>query len=255
MNFYNMGACDLEKEAIICIGSEILDPDPVFEDKIVGWVLVKDGSKVEILVSEEFAKNTDHPLFIITNGVDEYLIEEAIQSSENNAKTSLKGTDSYHGLRIYEEQINYRYEGSGDSEYNVAWIMELWSEISGYNGTSSMSCTRKHIKDIDKDEIGDLLSHDFDFYHYIGGYKNYSFYSGDRYLLSGVTYEHDWYASLKTKLVPTGFGFDAIIKFRASGSSEYYQPFCFDVGYGGAYSWYSFDQTVYSKGLASFESF
>ena len=254
MNFYNMGACDLDKEVIICIGSEILDPDPVFEDKIIGYVLAKDGSKVAILVSEEFAKNTDHPLFIITNGVDDVLIEEVNQNLEYNTNASLKGTSSNFELRIYEEQIDYRYEKSGDSEYNVAWVMEIWSDISGYNGVA-MNCTREHIKDIDKNEIGDLLSHDFSFYHEVGGYKNYYFYDGDRYLLSGVTYEHDWYASLKTKLVPTDFGFDAIIKFRASGSSEYYQPFCFDVGYGGEYSWYIFDQTINSKGLASFESF
>lgn len=257
MNFYNMGACDLDKEVIICIGSEILDLDPIYEDNIVGWVLAKDGSMVEILVSEDFAKNTDHPLFIITNGVDDDLIEEAIQNPENNTNASLKGANSIikYELKLDEEKINYRYENSGDSEYNVSWLIEYYSSTNGYTGTTPMPDTWKHIKDIKKRQIGDLLDYEFKFYYfdYAYGTENQWLYS-DRILFVGTTYEHDWYASLKTKNIPTGFGFDAIIKFRASSSSEYYQPFCFDIGPGGTYGWYGFDQTVYSKGLAKFES-
>lgn len=76
-----------------------------------------------------------------------------------------------------------------------------------------------------------------------------------RILYGGRTNQLQGYLGANMKIRnAVGFGFSSIIKFRASGSSEYYQPFCFDVGYGGTYGWYGFDQTVYSKGLASFET-
>jgi hypothetical protein len=252
MNFYNMGACDLDKEVIICIGSEIIDPDPVFEDKIAGYVLAKDGSKVAILVSEEFAKSTDHPLFIITNGVDE---KESNQKPENILIASLKSTSTYnmYELKLDEEQINYRYERSGDSEYNVSWFIIYYGESGGF--VPFMPHTWEHIKDIKKTQIGDPLDYEIKFYYwdFVAGTVNQWMYD-DRILFVGVTYEHDWYASLKTINIPSGHDFDVIIEFRATGSNEYYQPFCFDIGPGGSYGWLNFDQTVYSKGYAKFES-
>jgi len=256
INFYNMGACDLNKVVIICIGSEILDSNPAFEDNIVGWALAEDGSMVEILVSEDFAESTDHPLFIVANGVDENIIEGANQNLENSSKTSLKGATSTikYELKLDEEKITERYENSGDSEYNVSWIIEYYGS-NGYTGSSGMlDNTSKHIKDIKKTQIGDLLDYETKFSWYVPGVANtYQFLSTDRILFTGVTYEHDWYASLKTKSIDTGFHI-ASIKFRSTSSSHYYQPFSFDIGSGGSYGWYGFDQTVYSKGLAKFES-
>lgn len=258
VRFFNFDRCDPNKNPIVCIGTEIPNSDPIYDDNIVGWIIGEDGINQEILVTEEFAENTEHPLFIVVNGV---------YDEPDNNKSSIRGEKKSaafkYGLKIYGQKITERYETWADSEYNVSWKIVPEGDTDGFSNPW-MGYTFAHIKDIKKDQIingGDDLTYEFKFYYFdnmVGYIYEFGEYWDTNHLLIGLTYEHDWYASLKTTSIEYETGKSLTIKYRASNSSDYYQKFSFIVGPyndGNVYSWTSFDQRVLSKGYVDIKSY
>jgi len=248
VRFYNYDKCDPSKNPIVCIGTEIPNSDPIYDDNIVGWIIGEDGINKEILISEEFADNTEHPLFIVVNGV--YDKSDYNISSNQSEKKSIS---TNYQVEIYGEKITEEYEGRwSDSEYNVSWLVDYWE----YDGIASTYYVYEHIADIKSREIGDDLTYDFQFYEYNPVNGNvYSWFGTSRRLILGVTYEHDWYASKKQVYIYDEEWQDYwTVDFRASGSDEYYQTFRIDIGMGGSESWSSYDEQISGTGYVKIRS-
>jgi hypothetical protein len=240
---YNKKTCDPNLDIIVCIGTEILaENEDLYEDKIAGWVVTRDSELLPVIISEEYANETKNPLFIVVNGVDDETENDLDITSD---LANHKSTNSYsYDLDITSEKLEHRYENSGDSEYNVSWLIDRAPFFD-----NSMGYTFAHIKDIKKTQINKNLSYTFDFYYY-DPYDGYYYVFGDEPLiLAGVTYEHDWFASMKS--IPMSYPYDNIhtvtIGYRASHSNDYYQKFIYELGTTNGYSWGSFDERCTDK--------
>ncbi|MFN3940031.1 MAG: hypothetical protein ACK4IY_05555, partial [Chitinophagales bacterium] len=124
-NFYT---ANLDLNPIFCVGTELnsaLNLDTL-NDYIPGWYYTEDGIYSEILLNEILALAEERMVNIYNceNPADSLDIPNDIDRihlsayKESQASTSLPYTHSY--------QINYRYESSGDSEYNMR-ILTVWS--------------------------------------------------------------------------------------------------------------------------------
>lgn len=173
-----------------------------YEDYIVAWYSDGNGNFQEILINEETAMSTTHPIFIIDNA--ESFTETNKYSSNLKGQASTTGT-----IRqvIDQYKINYRYDKSRRSEYSYEIVYR-------YNGGGySYGGYRTEIREIHKRDIGKMFYNDFDIWQ-IQHIEN----------LSGinlVTFEYDWWASKKSVYSPGSI----IVQCRMKYNNEYYQSF------------------------------
>lgn len=164
---------------------------PEFEDCYYFWVIQKDGSFEEIILSEEQAGLLLNPIFVVDNGLKDAenlnkgkrLISDG-NSDRSQLKTNVKWVTN-------EFKINYRYEGSGDSEFTMLAV-----RLSGSSDYETLRKSNNNLTDwleiasVDKDDIGTTLSSGYDHIAYFSEYGTY-----DKVFLQ--TYERDWIASKK----------------------------------------------------------
>ncbi len=212
----NAKNADATKRPLIALGTSVddeLSGMDQFTDYIVAWYANGDGSFEEILINEETAMNTTHPIYILDNAQF-----ASAQPSKSNSKLEtfeqgeLKGANSSTMQVIDRYKIAHRYDGSKRSEYS--YKLEYWMD-----GNPSAGGNRTLIKDIHKNDINDYFYNDVDIWQ-----LNHVTVTG----LSMATFEYDWYASNKCVTTP-GDGANAEIDCRMKYSHEYYQRVYFDV--------------------------
>lgn len=191
IHIVNLETADMNKQPLICPGFEVnseLEGLEDFEDYIVAWFYDENNNLNEILINEEMAMSTSHPVFVIDNAEEaEIYREQFTYNSSAPLKSTMSGTE-YHS---YEFKINERYEGSGDSEFCItaAQIDENGDVklILRDNGYTSW----KQISSVSKRNIGRLFSewNQFCSDDVLPFESNFIFWN---------TYERDWYSSDKS---------------------------------------------------------
>ncbi len=214
----NWETADFEKQPLICPGVEVnseLAGMEDYEDYIVAWYYDEMGNLMEILINEEDAMNTTHPVFIFDNAEEDATKREKSAMVYNTPQPlkSAMTTTEYHSK---EFQINHRYEGSGSSEFCItgAQIDE--------SGNAHLICIRngsfsswKQISSVSKRNIGRLFS---EWKHFCSNdvepfNSNYIFWN---------TYERDWSKSAKSLGQATRNGTTIYLNGNRRYSSEWY---------------------------------
>lgn len=137
----NIQNADYTKQPFFSSGTYVnnqLSGAEAYQDYIVVWYADENGNFQEILMNEETAMKTTHPIFIIDNA------EEAISLRPKSTTTYLTPS----GLRnmatawysSYEYQINYRYDYTNHSEFCITGAHitengEAWLICKKVNGT------------------------------------------------------------------------------------------------------------------------
>lgn len=222
----NAETADYSKLPILATGFSINDELPGmegYEDYIIAWYVLSDGSFQEILISEETAMTTSNPIFIVDNA--SFKTPEAptgkvnVPSDENPFDQERAGKtfadESCQEKVIDKYKILYRYDNSSRSEYSyklVYWLSNTSYQYGGY---------RKEIDEIHKNDIGDMFYNDFEIWEV--GYMTCNNSS-----LEGVgiaTFEYDWFASNKSVWTPGGIYLSCKMKYL----NDYYQRFYIDL--------------------------
>lgn len=191
IHIVNLETADMNKQPLICPGFEVnseIAGLENYEDYIVAWFYDENDSLNEILINEEIAMATSHPVFVIDNADQETM---AIEKSalQANSTISLKSLALNYDIRSFEYQINHRYEGSGKSEFCITagLINESGSTFYCLNNGADLWT---EIAEVHKDYIGDPLykwqaicNQDIEPYA-----SNYLYWN---------TYERDWFNSSK----------------------------------------------------------
>jgi len=219
----NAGIADMNKQPIVGVGFEINTELPgmeEYEDNIVAWYYDENDKLNEILLNEETAIHTTNPVFIICNAEEEFteLNKSAVQYQSTLPETSiLKSTNKSLEYHSCEYQINHRYENSGKSEFCIcaAHIDENGTAHNTLIKDNGTYTSWKKIADVDKDDIGDLLSHweQFISIDVTPHTTNYTFWN---------TFERDWYASAKNLGWATANGTTIYIGGNLKYSNEWY---------------------------------
>lgn len=208
----NAENADLSKQPIVGVGFEVntnLSGMEKYEDYIVAWYYDNEGNLHEILLSEETSMNTSNPVFIIIADIE---TEETISENISEIKLTKSAISTLSSQKIIDEyKINYRYDKSNKSEYSyeIAYIYN--------NGGYSFGGYRTEIAEIHKDDIGKVFTNDFEIWQIN--------YISNLHSIAIVTYEYDWYASMKTVICPNPTTGYIIFECRMSKSDEYYQRF------------------------------
>src|SRR5690606_33880319 len=158
IHIVNLETADMNKQPLICPGFEVnseIAGLENYEDYIVAWFYDENDSLNEILINEEIAMATSHPVFVIDNADQETM---AIEKSalQANSTISLKSLALNYDIRSFEYQINHRYEGSGKSEFCITagLINESGSTFYCLNNGADLWT---EIAEVHKDYIGDPL--------------------------------------------------------------------------------------------------
>lgn len=189
----NIENADYTKQPIFSSGTYVnnqLTGVEEYQDYIVVWFADENGEFKEILMSEETAMKTTHPIFIIDNAEEEITIRaKSTTKYEIPEQTKNMETAWYSS---YEHQINHRYDNTNNSEFCItgAQITEngnAWLICKKDNGTFD---TWKKIAEIHKSKINQLLYHweQFCSNNVTPFEQNFIFWN---------TYERDWAKSEK----------------------------------------------------------
>ncbi|MFZ1824738.1 MAG: hypothetical protein WAU21_04000, partial [Chitinophagales bacterium] len=222
----NLYTANLDLNPIFCVGTELnseLNLDSL-NDYIPGWYYTEDSIYNEILLNENSALSEERMVIIYNYQNSESQSEESgnLEMTQNN--TLKEGNITTAVPYINSFLIDYRYESSGDSEYNMR-IVTVYS--GGYTTLSD----KYHIKDVKPSDIGNIIYDDYQ--------MDYSPSILSQYI---VFYEHDWYAPYQTVFISGGPLGSVAIKVRMVNSNEWYQKVWLDFS-GSAW------QTFYSKGF------
>jgi len=166
----NAETADMNKQPLVSPGFEVnceLPGMEQYEGYIVAWYYDNKGNQKEILINEETAMNTSHPVFIIDNAEAEATNTKKSKIDYSTKKPEIDYSDSSHQMKSTmsrteyhscEYQINKRYESWGKSEFCItgAHINE--------NGGVQLICRRddgtynlwKKVAKVKKKHIGDL---------------------------------------------------------------------------------------------------
>jgi hypothetical protein len=194
----NALTADFTKMPLICPGFEVNSELPGMEkykDYIVGFFFDPENKFKEILINEEIAMKTDHPVVIVTNAEirdNQTEILMANYRKEIQTISTLKSAQSVIEYHSHEYQINYRYEGSGDSEFCIsAATIDENGNIHLNLIDNGVYKSWKKIADVPKNKIGVTLSiwQQFTSIDVTPHENNYTFWN---------TFERDWYASQKS---------------------------------------------------------
>lgn len=216
----NVETADFSKLPIISPGTYVNSSLPgmeEYEDYVVAWYSDGMGGFNEILINEETAMSTTHPVFVIDNA--EHGITKRPKSTlklKYSTPIDLKNQETAW-YSSYEYQINHRYERSGKSEFCItgAHITE--------SGSVELICRKqdgtyhlwKRISRVHKDDIGQLL---FRWEQFCSNNvtplnSNYIFWN---------TYERDWAKSEKDLGTATENGTTIYLYGRRKYTSEWY---------------------------------
>jgi len=215
----NPETADFNKKPFICPGIEVNSGIPgleKFDDYIVAWFSDDKGNFYELLIDENFAMTTNHPIFSIDNA--EYEISQRTMDQDPNAKSDFM-TKNEQTARYYthEFRINHRYERNSPSEFTItaARIDQnggIHTPLRNSNGTVTLE---KKIADVPRGDIGKDLGKWVQFCNEapIPFDKNFIFFN---------TYERDWWASDKSLGGATRNGKTIFLSGRRTYSSEWY---------------------------------
>lgn len=225
----NMDVADPALSPIIAIGVEVeYRGTDLSGDVIIGWYYDTNDEKQVIYLDENLATTIKRPVFIVTNGDCTHEILEQNKETDYVKKGALETTGSPAPI-IDEYRIIYRYESSGDSDYNFRLIYV-------YENGSSQEGVRDLIRSINKDHIGYTWGDDHELWQF-----SYLSNLSRGYV---VTYERDFYTGKKTITWQDGFSATCA---RMVSSSEWYQKFWVDYVDGGSPTTYP-GNYVSSKG-------
>lgn len=214
----NIETSDMNKSPIISSGIEVNSELPgmeEYEDYIVGWYNDEDGNFIEILLNEEAAMTTTHPLFIIDNAEEEFTSMNKSLRTKPYQISSLKSASSSEEVHTNEYKINYRYENTGDSEFCITAALIDENGNAGFILYDGGIKEWKRIAKVDKHDIGDQLHHWEQFCSYeVEPYtSNFAFWN---------TWERDWAQSRKSLGSATANGKTIHLYGRRRFSSEWY---------------------------------
>lgn len=216
----NLDVADMSKAPIISGGTCVnanQHPDMLaYEDYIVAWLINGENDYTELLINEEMAMNTDHPIFIIDNAEDfistrqkqVFQIESADAMSTKNQETAWYST--------YEHMIWNRFDNTNNSEFTItAAQIDNMGVVKLVVRDGIYYQEWKEINKIHKNDLGKTINKwveftinkvtPFDF--------NFIFWN---------TYERDWYASEKGLGQGTRNGKTVYLYGRRSNSSDIY---------------------------------
>jgi hypothetical protein len=224
--YFNDSTANENMEPIIAIGTGFNENDENLQNHTPCWIL-SNNQWTEWGVDEDFCKQTQHPVIILTTYSHNCDTVSASISNKNDGsgglnfnssifrnkqiKPTLKVLSDY-SIIIDQIKINYRYDNCHYSKVKMNYKV--------FTSTRSFSRNQHYIRDMSKNWIGDvqynlgiLLYSDYfeNLYHDV-------FHSGTTYLLVGATYEDDWYASPKP--VPVG---NYTIMCQMRYTHEFYQ--------------------------------
>jgi hypothetical protein len=231
--YYNMDKCDKSKNPIFALGIELgekykdLDLKAHGKDIIAG-IIINEGRKDTIIITEEIANTVKNPLIIITNHSSPQFINldeiESINDNCVNYECSIQDKLIKECQRVFFSfRIDYRYDNSSSSEYTLVYTSH--DEASFDVADFKLNGLIKYLADVPKADIGKLLSIDA----MPGVYKETTF--GSYYIVEptdynirimGMTFERDWYASRKSIYITLRnrtYEFQGEMTF----SNEYYQ--------------------------------
>lgn len=214
----NIKNADYTKQPFFSSGTYVnnqLSGAEAYQDYIVVWYADENGNFQEILMNEETAMKTTHPIFIIDNA-EEAITHRPKSTTIYQNPSGLKNT-STAWYSSYEYQINYRYDNTNHSEFCIT------GAHIGENGEQWLICKKddgtyaswKKIAEVHKNNVGQLLNHweqfcDGDLTPYE---TNYVFWN---------TYERDWAKSEKDLGQATRNSKTIILNGRRTYTSEWY---------------------------------
>lgn len=216
IHFVNLETADINKRPFICPGFEVkseLTGLEEFEDYIVAWFYDDEDKLHEILINEEMAMATTHPVLVIDNAEAELLNQEK-STSVISEVSILKSTNLWTEIKSLDYQINLRYEGSGNSEFCITAVLidetgtvmkclnggfDLWTEISEV-GPSYIGSPLYKWQPICSSDLQPLSS-------------NFIFWN---------TYERDWFNTTKTLGSATRNGTTIELTGNRKYSDEWY---------------------------------
>jgi hypothetical protein len=185
-----------------------------FDDYIVAWIADEDGDFHEVLINEEFAMTTNHPIFSVDNAENEMLNRKRAQNTFSSLDLSTKNP-STAWYSTHEYRINYRYESNGDSEFTItaARIDPNGGANLVLRNDNSTVTLFKEIASVDKDDVGKDLERWMQFCSEapIPFEQNFIFFN---------TYERDWWESDKSLGQATRNGTTIYLSGRRPSSSE-----------------------------------
>ncbi|MGF7141233.1 hypothetical protein [Roseimarinus sediminis] len=192
----NIDVADFTKQAIISPGVEVnseLAKVAHLEDYIVCWIYNENGELQEFLINEEIAMKTTHPIFIVDNASEELMnVPSSYRIDENELHDPILKSASYQfGIDIHEYNLDYRFEGSGNSEY---WVqcLHIWPDGEDHGPERKLTRSiEREIAVVDKDDIGEDLT---TWYHLAAA--DYTTPLDDHGIFWN-TYERDWFRSEK----------------------------------------------------------
>ncbi|HET8962318.1 MAG TPA: hypothetical protein VFM99_00355 [Chitinophagales bacterium] len=153
----NLYTANLDLNPIFCVGTELnseLNLDSL-NDYIPGWYYTEDSIYNEILLNENSALSEERMVIIYNYQNSESQLDETgnFEMTQNN--TLKEGNITTDVPYINGFQIDYRYEKSGDSEYNMR-IASVYSNGSVTVGNN----TGYHIQDVNPSQIGEPIYDD-----------------------------------------------------------------------------------------------
>lgn len=198
----NVLTAEANQKPIISFSEEV-DTDKIgyenYEGYIIGWYMNENGNFDEILINEEMAMNTKHPLIIVDN-IELGFLEKPITNAEKpgNPSPTTKSTDEdYPEIVSYEHYIKKRFDHTPKSEFCIA--------AGGVfnNGTVAATPLTKPnstttqwllINDIHKNSVGNQIDQWRDLFRSDNGVKLNT--PGLKMIWN--TFERDWYSSNKS---------------------------------------------------------
>jgi len=215
----NIDVADMSKAPIISAGTCVnanQHPMDEYEDYIVAWLINGEGDYTELLINEEMAMNTTHPIFIIDNA-EEFIStrkKQIFQSDQSNIFNSKNQETAWYST--YEHMIWNRFDNTNNSEFTITaahidnnGVVKLVLR-NGFNFT-----TWKQISKVHKNDMGVMkqIWREFTINNVTPFDFNYIFWN---------TYERDWYASEKDLGSGTRNGKTIYLVGRRSNSSDIY---------------------------------
>lgn len=237
----NIETADPEKQAIFSPGIDLNTEIPEvseYEDYIVAWLIEENGTFEEILINEEMAMNTQHPIFIVDNAEEE-ITHRPKSEVEIHVPESKDQSNSWYSS--YDYQLFYRWETSNYSEFAItAYLIKpagVWLILERNSGATEHW---KKIDDVHKNNIGNVLYHweqicDMSVVPFT---QNYIFWN---------TYEYDWNRSNKYLGTASRYNYTQPLVGKMKYSGDYYgfqpsqvstSPLDLDYIYANWAKWY-----------------
>lgn len=214
----NIERADPTKKPIFSAGTYVnneLSGVESYQDYIVAWFSNDNGGFTEILINEETAMSTTHPIFIVDNA-EASITQRAKSTVKYKVPVEAKNMETAW-YSTHEFKINHRYDNTLKSEFcitgaHITNTGEAWLICKKSNGTFD---TWKKIKEIHKNSIGQMQ---YQWEQFCNNdvtpfASNYVFWN---------TYERDWAKSEKDLGSATKNGITIYLTGRRQYTSEWY---------------------------------